>query len=50
MYHFHTNRLSLIHMYAPSRDLSVTRDSIVFNLTEITGNIWMARFRLENGN
>jgi len=50
VYHFHTNRLSLIHMYAPSRDLSVTRDSIVFNLTEITGNIWMARFRLENGN
>ena len=50
MYHFHTNRLSLMHMYSPTLDLSVTRDNIVFNLLEITGNIWMARFRLEDGN
>jgi len=50
VYHFHTNRLSLMHMYAPLLDLSVTRDKIVFNLIEINGNIWMARFRLEDGN
>jgi hypothetical protein len=37
-------------MYAPLLALSVTRDKIVFNLSEITGNIWMARFLLENGN
>ena len=50
VYHFHTNRLSLMHMYAPLLDLSVTRDKIVFNLIEITGNIWMARFLVGNGN
>jgi hypothetical protein len=50
VYHFHTNRLSLMHMFAPLLDLSVTRDTIVFNLVEITGNIWMARFLVENGN
>jgi hypothetical protein len=50
VYHFHTNRLSLMHMFAPLLDLSVTRDKIVFNLVEITGNIWMARFLVENGN
>jgi eukaryotic-like serine/threonine-protein kinase len=50
VYHFHTNRLSLMHMYAPLLDLSVTRDKIVFNLIEVTGNIWMARFLHENGN
>jgi eukaryotic-like serine/threonine-protein kinase len=50
VYHFHTNRLSLMHMYAPRLGLSVTRDKIVFNLIEITGNIWMARFLIEKGN
>jgi len=50
VYHFHTNRLSLMHMYAPLLDLSVTRNKIVFNLMEATGNIWMARFLTEKGN
>jgi Tol biopolymer transport system component len=50
VYHFHTNRLSLMHMYAPLLDISVTREQIVFNLIEFTGNIWMGRFPLESGN
>ena len=50
VYHFHTNRLSLMHMYAPLLDLSVTRDSVVFNLIEFTGNIWMARYARDRGN
>ncbi|HXN47480.1 MAG TPA: protein kinase [Bryobacteraceae bacterium] len=50
VYHFHTNRLSLMHMSAPSLDLSLTRDKIVFNLIEFTGNIWMARYPVDRGN
>ena len=50
VYHFHNNRLSLMHMYAPLLDLSVTRDSVIFNLIEFTGNIWMARYPVDRGN
>ena len=50
MYHFHNNRLSLMHMYAPLLDLSATRDSVLFNLIEFTGNIWMARYPVDRGN
>jgi Tol biopolymer transport system component len=44
VYHFHTARRSLFNTGVFRLEMSVARDRIVFNLTEITGNIWLARF------
>jgi hypothetical protein len=38
--HFHESRLSLANVGFSVLDTSVARDKIVFNLGEITGNIW----------
>ena len=44
LYHFHNNRLSLMHMSLPKLQLAVAQESIFFNLIEMSGNIWMAQF------
>jgi Tol biopolymer transport system component/predicted Ser/Thr protein kinase len=42
VYHFHSARRSLMNVPLAVLEPSVARDKIVFNLGEITGNIWMA--------
>lgn len=39
--HFHSSRLSMSHLSLQSLGLSVARDRLVFNLLELTGNIWV---------
>jgi hypothetical protein len=39
--HFHNMRLSMSFAPLAAYELSVARDKLVFELTEITGNIWM---------
>jgi hypothetical protein len=43
--HAHGARLSLRNANWVSQGLSVSRDRIVFNQGEITGNIWMTEIR-----
>jgi Tol biopolymer transport system component len=43
VYHFHTARRSLLNTGIFRLEIALARDKIVFNMTEITGNIWMAR-------
>lgn len=42
--HFHTARRSLLNTGVIRLEISVARDKIVFNMGEITGNIWLARW------
>ncbi len=42
VYHFHTARRSLLNTGVLRLEISVARDKIVFNMGEITGNIWLA--------
>jgi Tol biopolymer transport system component/tRNA A-37 threonylcarbamoyl transferase component Bud32 len=41
VYHFHSARRSLLNAGVLRLETAVARDKIVFNLGEITGNIWM---------
>ena len=41
IHHLHSARLSMLNMSLPDLDISVAHDKIVFNLGELTGNIWM---------
>jgi hypothetical protein len=43
VYPFHTARRSLLNTGVLRLEIAVARDKIVFNLGEITGNIWLAR-------
>jgi Tol biopolymer transport system component/tRNA A-37 threonylcarbamoyl transferase component Bud32 len=43
IFHSHGARLSLRNANVVSQALSVARDKIVFNMGEITGNIWMTQ-------
>jgi dipeptidyl aminopeptidase/acylaminoacyl peptidase len=40
----HKARLSLMNVDVTALEFSVAREKIVFNLGELTGNIWMAKF------
>ncbi|MDQ1474177.1 MAG: eukaryotic-like serine/threonine-protein kinase [Bryobacterales bacterium] len=42
VHHFHTSRRSLMNVGLGPLEISVTRNALVFNLGEITGNIWRA--------
>jgi Tol biopolymer transport system component len=41
VHHFHSSRLSLMHMRLNRMGISVAPDKLIFNLIETTGNIWM---------
>jgi Tol biopolymer transport system component/DNA-binding winged helix-turn-helix (wHTH) protein len=41
IHHLHSARLSMLNMSLPDLDISIAHDKIVFNLGELTGNIWM---------
>jgi Tol biopolymer transport system component/predicted Ser/Thr protein kinase len=41
--HFHTARRSLLNTGVLRLEIAVARDKIVFNMGEITGNIWLAQ-------
>lgn len=43
VYHFHTARRSLLNTGVFKLEIAVARDKIVFNIGEITGNIWLAQ-------
>ncbi|MBI3698131.1 MAG: serine/threonine-protein kinase [Acidobacteria bacterium] len=47
VYHFHTARRSLRNIGLTLFEISVARDKLVFNLSELTGNIWMTRLERE---
>jgi eukaryotic-like serine/threonine-protein kinase len=40
VYHFHTSRRSLANVGLGPLETSVARSALVFNLGEVTGNIW----------
>jgi Tol biopolymer transport system component len=40
--HFHSAKLSMTNMGTGSLELDVARDKVVFDLGELTGNIWLA--------
>lgn len=42
VYHFHTSRRSLMNVGLGPLEISVARNALIFNLGEITGNIWRA--------
>ncbi len=42
VYHSHSARRSLVNAGIPFLEISVSRDRMVFNLGEMTGNIWLA--------
>jgi hypothetical protein len=43
VYHFHAARRSLLNAGVLRLEIAVARDKIVFNMGEITGNIWLAQ-------
>jgi Tol biopolymer transport system component len=43
--HFHSRGLSWKNLYLGAPDIAVARDTIVFNLGEHTGNIWMTEIQ-----
>jgi Tol biopolymer transport system component/DNA-binding winged helix-turn-helix (wHTH) protein len=45
IYHFHSARLSMMNVGYGALEIDVSRDSIVLNLGELTGNIWAGRTR-----
>ncbi len=45
VYHFHTSRRSLMNVGLGPLEISVARNALVFNLGEITGNIWRVSSR-----
>ena len=48
VFHSHGARLSLRNVNVDSQVISVAHDKIVFNMGEITGNIWMTELE-QNG-
>src|SRR5579875_2242202 len=40
--HFHSARLSMTNVSTGSLEIEVANDKLIFNLEELTGNIWMA--------
>jgi Tol biopolymer transport system component len=40
--HFHSARLSMTNVNTGSLEIEVAKDKVIFNLEELTGNIWMA--------
>jgi eukaryotic-like serine/threonine-protein kinase len=47
IYHFHSARLSMLNLALATLELSVAHDKIVFNLGELTGNIWLTELAEE---
>jgi serine/threonine protein kinase len=45
VYHSHSARRSLMNAGVRFLEISLARDKLVFNLGEITGNIWMAEWK-----
>jgi eukaryotic-like serine/threonine-protein kinase len=43
LYHVHQVRRSILNVGYGLMDIAVAPDKIVFNLSEVTGNIWMTR-------
>ncbi len=43
--HFHQSHLSMMYVAEGPLEISVARDKIVFNLSELTGNIWAGTIR-----
>jgi Tol biopolymer transport system component/DNA-binding winged helix-turn-helix (wHTH) protein len=43
VYHFHSARLSMENVGSGGQEISVSKDMIVLNLGELTGNIWSSR-------
>ena len=41
LHHLHSARLSMLNLSLAALEISVAHDKIVFNLGELTGNIWM---------
>jgi len=42
VHHFHASRRSLMNVGLGPLEISVTRNALIFNLGEVTGNIWRA--------
>lgn len=40
--HFHSVRLSMMNIGTGFLEIDVAADKVVFNLGEVTGNIWLA--------
>jgi WD40 repeat protein len=47
IYDFHEARRSMLNVGYAQLEISVARDKIVFNLGELTGNLWMAKLDLK---
>jgi Tol biopolymer transport system component len=47
IYHFHEARRSMLNAGYAHLEVSVARDKIVFNLGELTGNLWRAQLDLK---
>jgi Tol biopolymer transport system component len=43
--HLHSSRRSMMHMGTGLLEISVAKDKLVFNMAELTGNVWMAELR-----
>jgi hypothetical protein len=43
--HFHKTHLSMMNVAEGPLEISVAQDKIVFNLSELTGNIWAGEIR-----
>jgi hypothetical protein len=43
LYHIHQVRRSILNVGYEPMDIAVAPDRIVFNLGELTGNIWMTK-------
>jgi hypothetical protein len=43
--HFHLSHLSMMNVAEGPLEISVAKDKIVFNLSELTGNIWAGEIR-----
>ena len=48
VYHFHNGRLSSMNVPLPQFSIDVARDRLVFNLGEVTGNIWSTQAPLHS--
>ena len=48
VYHSHSARRSLMNAAIEFMEISLSSDRMVFNLGEITGNIWMVKLEGKN--
>ncbi len=46
--HLHNSRRSMMHAGLAQVEFSVAKDKLAFNMTELTGNIWLAETRKTN--